>query len=278
MTLRPTPPDGPAVELSAARHTGRPSAGPAARTHLAWLLTGLLLTSGCAAVGLSSKDSHDAAQSNADLGAQYLQRGNIKAARFKLEKALEQDDTNAEAHLSYALLKQRTGESEQARLHFERAIELEPEEGSHRNTFGVFLCEVRDYDQATTQFDSAAGNPYYETPEFALDNAGLCMLDANRLARAETFLRDALRENPRFAKAYLHMAELLRRQSRLTVADAYYQRFQAYGSDTAESLLLGMQIRRDIGDVDAAKQYASRLLNEFPASQEAGEYLSQPLN
>lgn len=243
----------------------------------AWALAALLL-SGCATTGLSDKKSQDASMANAELGANYLQRGNLDLARFKLEKALEQDNENAMAHATYAKLQQRIDRNREARSHFRQAIELEPDEAEHRNSYGIFLCEMQEYDAAIDAFSAAAENPYYETPEFALDNAGLCMLDADRLDAAETWLRDALRRNPRFANAYLHMAELLRRQGRLTVADAYFQRFQAYSSDTAESLLLGLQIRRDSGDVATAKQYASRLLNEFPASPEAGEYLSQPLN
>ncbi len=247
---------------------------------LAWLtfVVTLFASTGCTTVGLSKKKSQDASAANAQLGANYLRRGNLDQARFKLEKALEQDEENALAHVTYAQLQQRIDKQQQARTHFTKAIALEPEEAEHRNSYGIFLCEMKEYDAAIEEFVSAANNPYYDTPEFALDNAGLCMLDADRLDAAETQLRDALRRNPRFANAYLHMAELLRRQGRLTVSDAYFQRFQAYGDDTAESLLLGLNIRRDAGDIDAAEQYASRLLNEFPASEEAGEYLSQPLN
>ena len=103
------------------------------------------------------------------------------------------------------------------------------------------------------------------------------MLDAERLSDAEEFLREALRVNPQFANAYLHMADLMHRRQRLTVADAYYQRFATYGRESAESLWLGLKIKRDAGQLKTAEQYASRLLNQFPASEEAGEYLSRPI-
>ncbi|MFK7996134.1 MAG: type IV pilus biogenesis/stability protein PilW [Granulosicoccus sp.] len=236
------------------------------------------LLQACASSGdITPKKSQDAAQYNAQLGAQYLRRGELDQAREKLLKALDQDDTNALAHVTYAQLQARVSEPDSAQIHFQRALQLEPDEADHRNSYGIYLCQQEQYDEAKKQFREAADNAYYRTPEFALDNAGICMLDADRLSDAEGFLREALRVNPQFANAYLHMADLMHRRQRLTVADAYYQRFTAYGRETASSLWLGLKIKRDAGQLKTAEQYASRLLNQFPASEEAGEYLSRPI-
>lgn len=244
---------------------------------LSAVLSAVLLQA-CGTLGENSqKKRQDAAQYNAQLGAQYLQRGELDQAREKLQKALEQDDNNALAHVTYAKLQSRISNTDRALRHFRRALEIEPDKAEHRNSFGIYLCEVADYESAKAQFRLAADDPYYSTPEFALDNAGLCMLDADRLSDAEEFLREALRVNPKFANAYLHMAELMHRKQRLTVADAYFQRFKSYGAETAESLWLGVKIMRDAGRIQTAEQYAGRLLNQFPSSEEAGEYLSRPM-
>ena len=235
-----------------------------------------LVASGCVTKTIPVK-SKEAAEANAQLGIKYLRRGELDQAKIKLEKALEQDETNARAHSFYAQLQYRVEQDESARIHFNKAIALEPDEAQHRNSYGVFLCQIKEYDAAIAEFETAANNPYYKTPEFALDNAGLCMLESKQYEQASTYLRKALRVNTKFSNAYLHMAELLRKQGRLSVADAYYQRFLAYGRDSAESLLLGLQINRDLGKQPQAEQYASRLLNEFPESNEAGEYLAQPI-
>lgn len=249
---------------------------PKVRT-MAVLLAAAVLQA-CASGGeISAKQKEDAAQFNAQLGAQYLQRGELDQAREKLQKALDQDDENALAHVTYAQLQSKVERLDSADVHFKRALELEPEQAEHRNSYGIYLCGVERFDAARKQFRVAADNPYYRTPEFALDNAGLCMLDAERLPDAEEYLREALRVNPQFANAYLHMADLMHRKQRLTVADAYFQRFKAYGSETAESLWLGLKIKRDSGEIKAAEDYATQLLNQFPASKEAGEYLSRPI-
>lgn len=256
------------------------------------LLCVVSLIHGCGSTqNLSEKQSDNAAQYNSQLGAQYLQRGELDQAREKLLKALEQDDSNALAHVAYAQLQARVSEPDSAFVHFKRALELEPDQADHRNSYGIFLCQQEKYEEASKQFRVAANNAYYRTPEFALDNAGICMLDADASSRqtgntaeaerflnkAESFLREALRVNPQFANAYLHMADLMHRRQRLTVADAYYQRFTAYGRESSESLWLGLKIKRDAGQLKTAEQYASRLLNQFPSSDEAGEYLARPI-
>lgn len=246
--------------------------------HSVLCLLALGLIQACSSTGeLSPKKKQDAAQYNAQLAAQYLQRGELEQAREKLLKALDQDDKNALAHVTYAKLQSRVSQPAKADIHFKRALELEPDEPEHRNSYGIYLCEIEKFDDAKKQFRAAADNPYYRTPEYALDNAGLCMLDAQQLTEAESYLREALRVNPQFANAYLHMADLMHRMQRLTVASAYFQRYNAYGSETAESLWLGLKINRDAGQIASAEKYASRLLNQFPASREAGEYLARPI-
>ena len=242
---------------------------------LAAVAAATLALAGCGGGPLREPDDTAAAQYNAQLGANYLRRGELNQARTKLESALGQDEDNALAHVTYARLQQRIGDPDRARFHFERAIEIEPDEAEHHNAFGAFLCEAGDVEAAQREFAIAASDPFYATPEFALDNAGLCMLSADDLPRAETYLRAALRKNPRFAAAWLHMADYFLRTGRLTLAGAYFQRYETLGRPTAESLLLGHRIARDAGDLDAAERYASALLGDFPASREAGEYLSR---
>lgn len=238
-----------------------------------------MLISACQAGSptVSPTNSAEAAQYNAELGARYLQRGELDQARLKLDKALEQDSNNSLAHISYARLQQEIDQPELAKSHFQRALALKPEDAEHLNSYGVFLCQNGEVDEAVEQFSIAAANPFYRTPWFALDNAGLCLLDDGRLDQAETYLRDAIRKNPRFANALLHMADLTYQRNQLRIADAYLDRFQVYGSVTPSSLLLAMNIKRASGDIDAARGFANRLLNEFPKSREAGQYLTQPL-
>jgi len=244
------------------------------------LLGGLIfITSACTIVTSPNKRSTDeesAADYNANLGAQYLQRGDIQLANEKLTKALEQDNNNANAHIAMAQLQFAIDQPKVALRHYKRAMSLDPDNADNRNAYGVFLCSTGDVDSAMREFDKAATNPFYETPEFALDNAGVCMLEAGRFDEAEDFLTKAIRRNPQFANAFLHVAELRYNERRLTVADAYLARYHALNDFSPASLLLGFEIQREGGYQTEAKQYADLLLNKFPDSTEAGAYLARP--
>jgi len=221
-------------------------------------------------------DDEDASNFNAKLGLQYLQRGELELANEKLEKALEQNSRNALAHVTMAQLQFAIDKPTVAQKHFKRAMSLEPDNADNRNAYGIFLCSTGEVDAAEIEFEKAASNPFYETPEYALDNAGVCMLESNRLSDAEKYLLKALRRNPQFGNAYLHIAELRFKERRLTIAESYLKRHHDISSFSSASLWLGLQIQRDAGRASAADSYAKRLLNEFPNSKEAGAYLAQP--
>ena len=123
-----------------------------ARAALAALAALVTLSPVCGGRGLPEPDDAAAAQYNAQLGANYLQRGELNQARAKLESALGQDDGNALAHATYAQLQQRIGDGDKARVHFERAIAIEPDEAEHRNAFGAFLCGAGDVEAAQREF------------------------------------------------------------------------------------------------------------------------------
>jgi len=114
------------------------------------LMVGMLGMSlqACTTTGTTYKDAEKAAQLNAQLGSELLQDGKLAQARDKLEKALKQDKKNALAHLTYGQLQHVVENTTSARIHFKKAIELEPDTASHRNSYGVFLCQVKEYEAA----------------------------------------------------------------------------------------------------------------------------------
>jgi len=221
-------------------------------------------------------DDEGAATANAELGLQHLQRGNLELANEKLVKALDQDNRNTLAHVTMARLQFAIERPEVARKHYKTALSIEPNNADNRNAYGIFLCSTGDIDAAEVEFKKAASEPFYDTPEFALDNAGVCMLDAGRYEEAEEYLLEAVRRNPQFGNVYLHIAELRLNEQRLTIAESYLDLHHKNSPASSASLWTGLQIQRDRGDLQAADVFAKKLLNEFPNSQEAGAFLAQP--
>jgi len=236
-----------------------------------FLLLGLSLAlAGCATVPSAEQTAEQkAARANTRLGAAYLRQGQYEQALDRLTKAVRQDPGYAEGHSVLAVLYERLGQHADAARHYRRSVELAPQESSLLNNYGQFLCERGRLDEAEQYLRRAADNLLYRTPEVPLTNAGICMLRAGREQAAEDYLLQALRANPSFARALLPMAELRYRAGEPLSARGFYQRYLAVAPQTPESLWLGIQIERALGDLDAAGSYSLLLKGRFPDSPQA---------
>lgn len=222
---------------------------------------------------LSSDDK--ASTFNAELGTNYLNAGELENAEIKLQRALEQDPNNALANNTYGRLRAVLEDPAGADRAFRKSIRLDPKRAEYRNNYAIFLCDQGRTQESISQFVSASENKFYRTPEFALDNAGVCAMDANQLALAETHLRSAIRLNPDFAPSMLHMAELKLKSGDAAVADAYYSRYLSLARQTPGSLAVGIDVKQAIGDQAAASDYARSLVTNFPRSAQAKTFVAQ---
>lgn len=236
--------------------------------------TAVFLT-GCATSGVARlSDDEKAANYNAELGANYLATGNLESAQTKLQRALEQDPNNALANNTYGNLLAALDDPRGAEKAFLKSIKLDANRAEYRNNYGIFLCDQNRVPDAISQFKAASENKFYNTPEFALDNAGLCALEAGRFEEAEQYLRAAVKKNASFPPVMLHMAELKLKTGDAVLADAYYSRFINLSRQTPQSLITGINIKREIGDESAAQQYGKMLVNSYPRSRQAQLYLA----
>lgn len=238
-------------------------------THMAgaWLLVLACLLVACA--GPSSKiNTRSAAELDAELGLAYMEQGHDERAMEKLKRALTLDPNLASAHHYIAELYQKIGDNENAERHYRKALSLTPSEPMLLNNYGVFLCKQKRLDEAETQFLSAAKQPFYKTPETAYANAAVCALEKPDPVKAEEYLRTALRLNSSMAQALYIMAELKFNQHKFLSARAFLQRYFEVASMSPQSLWLGVQIERELGDAVAAARYATRLQKDFPLAHE----------
>ena len=224
--------------------------------------------SGCAGYVKREEDRQRLAQTNVQLGVGYFRQGRVEDALVKLQKALDAEPDYAEAHSSIALVYEQLRENDKALEHYERALELNPEDGATRNNYAVFLCHTGHPKEAEPHFLRAIQSRGYRTPERAYENLGICSMEIPDEEKAEGYLRKALQMNPKLPGALLQMASLSLDKGRYLSGRGYLQRYHEVQPPGPRSLWLGVQIERKLGDEATAEEFALQLLKKFPDADE----------
>jgi type IV pilus assembly protein PilF len=206
---------------------------------------------------------------NVSLAQGYLRQGNYEVALQKAQKALELDPKLASAHTVVAVIYEHIGDRARAEQHYARAASLAPHAGGELNNYGTFLCSQGKFDEADAYFVRALQDPFYKTPAVALANRGTCALGAGKVDVAEESFRKALQLDARNPDALFQLAQILFKRGDYFRARAFVQRFEDAGTVSADTLALAIRIEQGLGNEDAVREYRSRLLSEFPDSEQA---------
>jgi type IV pilus assembly protein PilF len=173
------------------------------------------------------------------------------------------------------VLYETIGQKEDAEKEYRLAVKYDPTDGDVNNNLGAFLCGTGRRAEAQQHFQVALDDPFYQTQEVALSNAGSCALAAGDLDKAESFLRQSLEHNDKLGAALLPMAEVSYRKGSYLKARGFLQRYEAVGDKTAESLSLGVRIETKLGDEEAAQRYRTELSEQYPGSIQVGRKADQ---
>lgn len=238
---------------------------------IAVTLSAALVVSACVSSNtqqFGNKDSDAAAGYNLQLGIDYLRQGNLSEAKAKLDRALTQNPKNPQVNFAAGLLYDHLNDDKKADEYYNRAVTLDPKNAEILNGYAVFLCRKGDRQKGERIAAKAAADPLYKTPEVALMNAGNCALDAGRATKAEEYFRRALRVQPNFPAALLQMAELELKGANYLPARGFLERYQQAAKANPASLWLGVRIESALGNTATAADYARRLKQDFPTSDE----------
>jgi type IV pilus assembly protein PilF len=228
-----------------------------------------LVLSGLLAACATSSSNREASDNYYQLGVRYLNMNKIELAKGNLERSLEKDSSNAQAHNALAFLYEKINQYEAAEDQYEAALNLAPDDLGALNNFGRFLCEHGKQERGMALLTQAISAPLNDKPWMALTNAGRCQLEIKNRQAAEDYFRQALQLNPVYAPALLEMQKVSYQKSDFWAAKGYLERYLGVAEHNSESLWLAMQTERALGNEKVAEKYRIRLLEKFPLSDEA---------
>ena len=225
----------------------------------------------------SQETPADRARAFLQLGQKYMELGKLELAKDNLLKALNYDPKSVDAHTLLGTLYDRVGDRNQALQHFRDAALLAPKAGAENNNYGMYLCKLGQYAEARKYFAAALADGFFTAKASVYTNAGTCeLLGKGSLDQAEANFRNALALEPSNAQALFQLASVLYQKNDFFKARAFVQRYDALGQPSPDALLLARNIEIKLGHADAARDYAQRLRDQFPDSEQARTLQSPP--
>ncbi|MCC4265325.1 type IV pilus biogenesis/stability protein PilW [Oceanimonas baumannii] len=215
-----------------------------------------------------------AAQARMNLGLAYLRQGNTGQAKFNLERALDQDDSNPDVYLALAYFYQTVAEYDKAEQHYQQVLRLNPQHGDGLNNYGAFLCAREQFARADVMFSRAMAASGYARVADTLENAALCAVKNGRESAAREYYRRALEYSPDRQQLLLGLAGLELERNEPAMARVYLERYQQQHAPSAQSLWLAVQSANALGLKAQSREAGAELVRLFPDSEQAERFLT----
>ncbi len=151
-------------------------------------------------------DMKKEASARMQMGVTYLEQRNLPAAMRELTRAAELDPENPEIDMTLGLAYQARGDLGKAEEYMRTAIRKKPDYAEAHNNLGFLLSLQGRSEEAIREYEMAASNVLYPTPEYAYYNMGKEYARLNDLGKAEVMYRRAIALNPSFVDAYRGLA------------------------------------------------------------------------
>ncbi len=254
------------------------------KSALTSIATIIFLVTGCASVqqGGSSEelktssdqsDIQRRAQVRMQLAIGYFQQGQLNVALDEIKQALLLDPNYVDAYSVRALVYMEMGETALAEDNFQRAMKLAPNNPDLSNNYGWFLCRNGRAKQSIAYFEAALKSRAYQSPEKALNNAGVCSLKMNDIVSAERYLTEAFRQDPGNLDTNANLAKVHYARGDYQQARFYISRALKSEALSADALWTAIKVEHKLGNRQAEASYAIQLRRRHPNSPEFAAYL-----
>lgn len=214
-----------------------------------------------------------AEESYVALGLGYLNAGDLKLARIKLDRALELEPDSAPANAAMGLYWQRRDESHMAEQFFKKSLDEDSDYVAAHYYYGRFLMTQKRGEEALEHLQIAAQDVEYNGRIQANEDLGLCYSQMKRRKDAYDAFGKAWKLNPDSTVATLNLAILYLEDKDIDQSNRWYQRFERTIQihnvpQSSASLWVGIQLSRALKDKNREYSYAKLLKQNFSKSAE----------
>jgi len=224
--------------------------------------------------GSTHFDPEGAAQTRVKLAIVYLRNDNMQAAKENLDKALAYQPNDANVLRIFAYYYQRVNENETAEKYYKKSLHIDSKNADTYNNYGTFLCKLARYEEAEVAFLNAIKQTSYTNVGATYENAALCAEKAQHDDKALFYYQYALSHNPN--KSYINLALAKLNIDKKDFQKAYVNllNYQKKSKVTEESLWQWIRLSYATEKDASLNKFAGQLLEQFPDSQRALDYLN----
>ncbi|PKG40408.1 type IV pilus biogenesis/stability protein PilW [Psychromonas sp. Urea-02u-13] len=219
-------------------------------------------------------DPKGAAETRVKLALVYLRKSNMQQAKENLDKALEYQPNDANIYRIFAYYYQRVNENDTAEEYYKKSLRIDSKNADTYNNYGTFLCKLARYKEAEKAFVTAVEQSTYTGVANTYENAAVCAEKAGVTEKALYYYQYALSHNPNKSYINLSLAKLNIDEKEYAAARLNLFNFQKKSKTNAESLWQWIRLSYATEKGASLSKYAGQLLEQFPDSERALDYLN----
>ncbi len=202
------------------------------------------------------------------LARYYLSHNDTASASAHLEKAVRFSDAHAPSQFEYAKLQLHNGNVHKAVIHFDRAIDLEPQNGLYLSYFAFAASRKGEMSKALGALSTAEKSGYGDDVD-ARCMAAQVYINADKTVQAKDVLRTAIKSNPDCDQCYEIIGSAYMREANYKHAvKALMKSWEIGGFDPSVLLKLSKSLTID-GKYEEAEDFLKMVLKKRSGNHEA---------
>ena len=210
------------------------------------------------------------------LGIALQQTGRLRESLLPMQKSVELEPQDAEAHSNLGITFKKLGRLDEAEASYRQAMALRPDFAEAYSNLGITLQELGRLDEAEAGHRQAIALKFDYAE--AHTNLGVTLQDLGRLDEAEASHRQALDLKPDLAEARSNLGNTLHKLGNLEAAEASYRQAIALRSDYADAHYNLGNMLKELGRLDEAEATYKNAIALKPKYAEAHYNLGNTLH